>query len=175
MKISQTAITEDIKRINDSFRSSRLSRIFEILSWIHHNLKLDLDENYKKEHFRSRTAGEIIESKKLTGCSDYALVFLVLAKASGFKTKYVETIQTEWLRDGGDKILGHVFVEVFLDKEEEWVIIDPQGAVIRAWYGKRYVVYAKGEDSWDIGIKNFDDLKEKFFEYRKKYSIKKRG
>lgn len=166
---SQTNITSSIEEISKPFRLEGVGRVFEILSWIHHNLRLDLDENYKKKYFRARTAEEIIETGKLTGCSDYALVFLVLAKASGFKTRYVETIQTDWLKEGGDKILGHVFVETLIDEKSGWLIIDPQNAVIRAWYGKRYVVYAKGEDSWDIGIRNFTDLKEKFFEYKEKY------
>ncbi len=79
----------------------------------------------------------------------------------------MEAIETAWLERGGDEILGHVFVEVLFD--DKWLIVDPQGAVIKAWYGRRYAIYAKGNDSWDLGIKNFDDLKNKFIEYREKY------
>lgn len=95
------------------------------------------------------------------------MVFLSLIRASGFEAKYVEAIETVWLERGCDEILGHVFVEVLLDNK--WLIVDPQGAVIKAWYGRRYAIYAKGNDSWDLGIKNFDDLKNKFIEYREKY------
>jgi hypothetical protein len=169
--MTQTEITQDIKNITSGFKTDGLSRIFEVLTWIHKNLKLDQNEEYKKEYFRTRTSEEIIKSKKLTGCTDYALVFLSLIRASGFEARYVEAIETAWLENGGDKILGHIFAEVLIGND--WFIVDPQSAVIRAWYGKRYVIYAKGQDSWDIGIRNLDDLRSKFLEYRNNESLKK--
>jgi len=80
----QTEITQNIKDIVSGFKTIGLDRIFEVLVWIHKNLKLALNEEYKKEYFRTRTSEEIIESKKLTGCTDYALAFLSLIRASGF-------------------------------------------------------------------------------------------
>ena len=158
----QADITLQTKEISSKFTSTGLDRIFEVLKWIHRNLKTDFSEEYKEENFRTRTSSQIIESGKLTGCTDYALVFLSLIRVSGFEARYVEAIETKWLEEGGGQILGHVFVEVCLNGS--WYIVDPQGAVIKAWYGKQYVIYAKGNDSWDIGIKSFRDLKEKFSE-----------
>ena len=169
--ISQTAITPRIKEIAGKFTDTGLDRIFEILKWVHKNLKADSGEEYKADNFRTRTADQIIESGKLTGCTDYALVFLSLARASNFEVKYVEAIETKWMEEGGERVLGHVFAEVHL--HNTWYIVDPQGALIKAWYGKRYVIYAKGTDSWDIGIRNFEDLKKKFSEYREKYNTQK--
>ena len=169
--LSQTSITPYVEEIVGQFKTTGLNRIFEILEWIHKNLKLDSNNEYKSENFRVRTASQIIESRKLTGCTDYALVFLSLVRASGFEARYVETIETKWIENGGEPILGHVFAEVNIDNA--WYIIDPQGATIKAWYGKRYAIYAKGNDSWDIGIRNFEDLREKFLEYREKYKSQK--
>lgn len=165
--MTQTETTPKVLEIVSALKTQGLDRILNALSWIHKNLKRELDEEYKSEHFRKRTATEIIESGKLTGCTDYALVFLALIRASGIDAKYVEAIEVDWLKDGGNQIKGHIFAEVKL--KDSWYIVDPQAAVIKAWYGKRYEIYARGEDSWDIGIKNFDELKEKFQAYRKEY------
>lgn len=165
--MTQTEITQKIKDIILAFKTTGLDRIFEVLMWIHKNLKLDTDKEFKKEYFRTRTAEEIIDSGKLTGCTDYALVFLALIRASGFEAKYVEAIETKWLEEDEDTILGHVFVEVKLGGK--WYILDPQAAAIKVWYGKRYAIFAKGEDSWNIGIKNFSELEEQFVEFKKHY------
>ncbi len=165
--MTQTEATPKIKDIVSSFKTQGLDGVFEALEWIHKNLKRDLDEEYKSEHFRKRTATEIIESGKLTGCTDYALVFLALVRAIGIEAKYVEAIETDWLKEGGEHIKGHIFAEVKIG--DSWYIVDPQAAVIKAWYGRRYEIYARGEDSWDVGIKSFEDIKEKFRIYREEY------
>lgn len=165
--MNQTEITSGIQSIADGFVKTGIDRIFEVLEWVHKNCKPENDPAYKKEHFRTRTAEEIIESKKLTGCTDYALVFIVLMRASGYETEYAEVIEDRWLEQGGEDIRGHVFAEVNIDGKT--YIVDPQGACIKAWYGKRYVIFAKGKDSWDIGIKDFKDLREKFEKFREKW------
>jgi len=164
----QTEITQNIKDIVSGFKTIGLDRIFEVLVWIHKNLKLALNEEYKKEYFRTRTSEEIIESKKLTGCTDYALAFLSLIRASGFEAQYVEAIENKWLEEEDVRISGHVFVEVKIG--EHWYIVDPQGAAIKAWYGKRYSIYAKGRDSWDIGIVDFKTLQRKFCAFKKEFN-----
>ncbi len=165
--MKQTNITPNIKSITQTFTKSGIDRIFEVLEWTHKNCKLKDDKEYKQLHFRTRTADEIITSKTCTGCTDYALVFLALMRASGYDATYVEAIEGKWLQEGGDPVLGHIFAEVVID--EKPYIIDPQNACIKAWYGKRYVIFAKGKDSWDIGIHNFDELKEKFFTFREEW------
>jgi hypothetical protein len=32
-----------------------------------------------------------------------------------------------------------------------------------------FEIYKKGLDSWDLGIRSFDDLKNKFFAFREEY------
>lgn len=168
--MTQTEITDKIKSIEKSFNKKGIDRIFEVLEWVHKNCKKERDEEYKKSNFRNRTATEIIDSGKCTGCTDYALVFITLMRASGFNVEYVETIEEDWLQNGSDDIKGHVFAEVEIDGER--YIVDPQGALIKAWYGKRCVIFKKGKDSWDIGIKSLKDLKDKFFAFREEYLSK---
>lgn len=167
MYMNQITITPSIKVIAEGFYKKNVGRIFESLEWLHKNCKPENSLEYKEKNFRTRTAEEIIESKKLTGCTDYALVLIALMRASGYKTTYVEAIEEKWLQEGGKNISGHVFAEVVIDGTT--YIVDPQGACIKAWYGRRYVIFAKGNDSWDIGIKSFKDLKESFENFREKW------
>ncbi len=165
----QTRITKNISNIADIFKESNIDLVFEVLTWIHKNLKQTQDQDFKKEFFRKRTASEIIESKKLTGCTDYTLVFTALMRANGISTKYIETIRDSWLEKGDlGSLEGHVFSEVFID--EKWYIVDPQMAIIKAWYGKRFHVIGEGMDSWDIGIKDIEDLKKDFSKFREDYN-----
>jgi hypothetical protein len=162
----QTKITFDIKILAKSFRKRRVDLVFEILTWLHKNLK-ERTGAVKDTLFRQRTAQEIIDSKFVIGCTDWALAFIILARAKKIPAIYVETIRKKWL-DVGKKnfIEGHVFVEVYINKH--WYIIDPEQAAIKSHYD-RWVIFKKGLDSWDIGIRNFNELKKQFLEFRRKY------
>lgn len=163
----QTKITDLTKEISVIFESRDLDLIFEILGWIKKNLKKKELGREKIDLFRKRTAEEIIKSGFLTGCTDYALAFIVLARACHIPTKYVEAIRNKWLDIGTEEYLeGHVFAECFINNK--WYIIDPEEGDIKSSYG-RFQIYAKDLDSWSLGIKNFDDLKVKFLEFRKNY------
>jgi hypothetical protein len=77
----------------------------------------------------------------------------------------VETIRRRWLDKGKDNFIeGHIFAEVYLN--DHWYIVDLEQATIRGWYN-RWIIFKKGLDSWDIGIKNFDELKKQFIKFRK--------
>ena len=41
-----------------------------------------------------------------------------------------------------------------------------------ARYPKRYVVYAKGLDSWDLGIYDISTMREKFIPFAEKFNSK---
>lgn len=164
---SQVQPNSRIKKITESLSKNPFEAVLEAMRWTSRNNKFDSSPEFKNRAFRKRTAAEIIESGILTGCTDYALVCISLLKAYGLKTKYVEAIETEWLRNGGNTIKGHVFVEVKIG--DNWQILDPQGGTIRAWYGRRYEIFGKGRDSWDLNINNFNDLKRKFTSFKKEY------
>jgi len=160
----QTQITEKIETIADGFKSSGLDLIFEILNWLHKNVKPKTDSEYKNEFFRKRTAEQIIDSGYATGCTDYALVFTTLVRAKNIPAKYIEAISTQWFEKGDlEHLEGHVFSEVQINNN--WYIIDSQTAVIKAWYGKRFEILEEGLDSWDIGVRNIEDLKKKFEQF----------
>lgn len=161
----QAKITENIKNIATEFTGEGLALIEEILKWVHKNLKTNDDSELKKELFRRRTADQIISDGFITGCTDNALAFIALARAKDIPTKYVETIRRKWLDIGDENMIeGHIFAEVEINGK--WHIIDPMDACLRFWYS-RWIVYARGLDSWDIGIRNFQELQEKFIEFRK--------
>jgi len=87
--------------------------------------------------------------------------------AQGTPTKYIETLNVAWLESSKPDFLeGHVFSEVYIDGY--WYIIDPEGAVIKSWYGKRFDILAEGLDFADVGLNNLEDLKKAFENYKNK-------
>lgn len=161
----QTKITKKVITIAAGFKLSGFDLIFEILNWLHKNIKLKADSEYKNQFFRKRTAEQVIDSGYATGCTDYGLVFITLARAKNIPAKYIEAVSTQWLEKGDMSHLeGHVFSEVQINRC--WYIIDSHAAVIKAWYGRRFEVLAEGLDSWDIGVKNLEDLKKRFKQFR---------
>jgi len=166
----QMEITSTMREIVDGFHADSVALVFEILRWVHHHVKQNTDSEYKNERFRKRTADQIIKDGFATGCTDYALVFIALMRAKGIPVRYVEAAKSSWVEKKDiDHIEGHVFAEVFLNKA--WFIVDPQAAVIKTWYGKQYQVVATGLDSWDIGIQDFETLREKFAEFLKNRAL----
>ena len=164
----QIAITDAIKNIADKFKQKDLDLVLEVLDWVFNNFKnIENNKEEKMKLFRKRTADEIIKSGKVTGCTDYAIVFFALARAKKIPTKYVEAIRKRWLDIGDENhIEGHVFAECQIN--DKWYIIDPQGGTIRTDY-RNYAIYKKGLDSWNIGIRSFKDLKEKFIDFKREY------
>ena len=89
----QTRLTQSTKDTARQFRAGGLDLILEILTWLQKNIKEDKSPETKNKLFRRRTAGQVIESKMATGCTDYALAFIALARAKGIPTKYIEAIK----------------------------------------------------------------------------------
>lgn len=166
----QTQITENILKIASEFSEEGLDLVAKIIKWIRKNLKPNNDKEIKDKVFRQRTAEQIIKDGYTTGCTDIGLVFAALARAKNIPTKYVETIRRKWMEsEDEDFIEGHVFAEVFLN--DRWYIIDPTEACLKFWYD-RHIIFAEGLDSWDVGIRNYKELKEKFIDFRKAYKVK---
>ena len=165
----QTEITPLIKKIARTFKSKNLYLVIEVLNWLKKiNFKYVDSPEEKMKIFRKRTASEIIESRIVSGCTDFALVFISLMRAEGIPTKYIEGIRRRWLEVGKEEesIEGHIFAECFI--KNKWYIVDPKEGTIRIGYN-RFVVFKEGLDSWDIGIKDFDELKNQFWGFKKKY------
>ncbi|MGI5897807.1 MAG: transglutaminase domain-containing protein [Candidatus Dojkabacteria bacterium] len=164
----QTEITPEIEKLTSDITGTVLEKTRKIFNLGESIMRVeDFDENV----FRKRTASEIIKSKYVTGCTDAALAFLVIARATGIPAKYVETIDTEWLRRGDDKYSGHIYVRIFDNSKDDWILIDPMKRKIDMSVPKDRVIYKEGLDSWDIGIKDFETLKKAFDSFRDKWLV----
>lgn len=165
----QTQITDDIKNIADSINGSGNDLIFGVLKAVFKKLKPDYSQDIKRQLLRTRTASEILKSGFATGCTDYAFLTIAIFRAKGIPAVYVESFRRKWLDGNEEFVEGHVLTEIFLDGK--WIIVDPEEACIRGWYN-RFVVYKRGIDSWNIGIKNIQDLKEVAFKFREEYKAR---
>ncbi len=164
----QTESTERIKEIGHTIEGSFVEKVLTILDIVS---KLPLRQENKESIFRRRTADQILSDGFVTGCTDIALVFIALLRTVGIPSKYVETIDEDWLQNGGDNITGHVYVNAF--DGSRWRIIDPMKKVIDANPDQDgRVNYKEGLDSWDIGIDSFDMLIKQFNDFRNQTLIK---
>ena len=162
----QTQITQEIKEIASDINGTVLEKAQKILDIGPSFVK---SQEYDKEVFRKRTASQIIQDGYITGCTDAALLFITLARATGIPAKYIETIDKEWLRNGGDSVEGHIFSQIY-DESRGWVWVDPMQRKVDSPPENR-VVFKEGLDSWDIGINDFDSLKTNFDEFRKQWLL----
>ncbi len=166
----QTKLTSQIKSLAKELKAnSELETILKMLKWIGENIKMNRE---RPDVFRLRTADQILSDKYSTGCTDYALIFIALSRAAGIPTKYVELLSRQWLESDETKIHGHVIGEVSVNKRRLYV--DPTQGSISIYPTSGMIIYDKGLDSWDLGIKNRDSLEEKFYKFREKYK-KERG
>lgn len=185
---SQTKITPKIEEIAATITGKDDQEIAEnIIQWIKSNLKnKDVDSIAKA----TLTAEEIIKKGEFSGCTDFALVFITLARAKNIPAIYVETIQEDFLGKvkSGVKIegsfIGHVFADLYLNGE--WVAVDPvggyftsvdskcvnnkkfdglNGCYFRKEQGQQisYLIYDKGIDFWSLGFKNKKEFTDKVY------------
>ncbi len=167
---SQTVITDSVKKRSKLIEGAGFDCVVNILEWVNKNIKIKRSVDNWDKLFRKRTAAEIIESGFSTGCTDTSLAFIILARAKKVPTKYIEAIKKAWLEGEKDLIEGHVFAEVCI--ENKWYIVDPEMMTIYVNGDKRvykhFVIYKKGLDSWDIGIRSIGEMKEKLSMFREK-------
>jgi transglutaminase-like putative cysteine protease len=172
---NQTKITPKIREISNSIEGNDINFIFILLDWVHNNIaykggKLPKGIEFN-QIFRQRTGIQIIEDGYSSGCSDYVLAFIPLARAKGIPTKYVECINKDYFSGDLQKVAGHVFAECFV--KDRWITIDPTaGNLNRGLNYSRYVIYGKGLDSWDLGIRDLKTMGEKFIPFAEEYNKK---
>ena len=162
---TQTQITPEIKKMSAGFQGETIEKAGQITSFL-----ASLPQTkFNSEIFRKRTAAQILTDNYVTGCTDSALVFVALARASGLPAKYVETIDRSWLKKGGSSIAGHVYGQVFDYKKKRWIWVDPMGGQVDISAPSERVIYKEGLDSWDIGIADFDSLRKLFERFRNEW------
>lgn len=160
----QTQFTPEIQKLASTFQGKSLDKTRQIIA----KLKSIPVTQFDNSVFRKRTAGQILKDGFITGCTDSDLVFVALARASGLSVKYVETIDKSWLKKGGGSIQGHQYAEVYDEEQKKWIWVEPMGARvdIQPPSNDGREIYRVGLDSWDIGITDFDSLRQKFEEFR---------
>lgn len=169
----QTKITSKIQEIADSIEGEGVNYIFNLLEWVHNNIAYKRGKLPKgiefNDIFRQRTADQIIREGYSSGCTDFALAFIAITRAKGIPTKYVECINKSYFNGDLQRVAGHVFVECLI--AGKWRTVDPTAGslFINKNYSK-YVVYEKGLDSWDLGIKDLETMREKFIPFAKEYN-----
>lgn len=173
----QTKITTTIKEISSSIEGDNFEFVIKLLRWINEKIKNSLPEGIEKNDiFRKRTADQIITDKYASGCTDFALTFIALARSKGIPTKYVECISRDYFDDKNlRRVRGHVFAECYL--KGSWYRVNPMTGTVffAAKYPKRYVVYAEGLDSWDLGIYDMPTMREKFGTFTEKFNSEQKG
>ncbi len=176
----QTKITSLVKNSADLIKEGTTTEetVKNIMLWEHAALKCSKEESLQYQK-RERTADDIIFSKCATGCIDYTTVFAALARAKGISATVTETVREKWIAEmvwnnnWNGKKEGHFFSEIFLPEEGAWVVIDPTGNKLsgrdeKGYYhgpgNKKYLLFERGLDSWDYGIKTdgeFADIVKK--------------
>lgn len=112
----------------------------------------------KDKIFRKRTAHEILEQGIYPTCSDIGIIFRALMISLEVPSIYVETFHEKYLL--GEDFYGHVVAKI--QAGDMWYYIDPQNNQKRVSESLEelfpLILYREGLDSWDIGIKSYDDM-----------------
>jgi transglutaminase-like putative cysteine protease len=134
-------ISERIEKSNDI--------IYEIRKYVS---SLKFNDKNKSILFRKRSGEEVLESGFSTGCTDYALAFLVLSRKLKIPAIFVESFNEAWLNSKNPhQIQGHVFVDVCLN--DLWHKFNPCNGFCGENYhiqSNRYIVAGKGLDQSQI-------------------------
>jgi hypothetical protein len=97
-----------------------------ISEYIEKNLnrpKVSIKDEIFKEKWCKRTASEVIQDGYCLDCTDISIIFIALARAMGFPTIYVETVEKDWWDMPNGYMSGHVFADVKVNGE--WKIYEP--------------------------------------------------
>lgn len=150
----QTIITEQIRKMAETIEGGFEEKIKQIFDQIG---TLAQQPEKKDEVFRKRTADQILSDGYVTESADEVLVFIALARAAGIPSKYIETIDMNWMKTGEGPVQGHVYAGTF--DEGKCRVVDPSQRSIDVDIKKDgRVIYQMGLDSWGIGISDAESL-----------------
>lgn len=148
------------KDILDQFNNNKdLSTLIEIYSYISSSAFQNSSDMYMEKF--GRTVDEIIDSKTLTGCTDYGLVFASIARDKGIPTIFIQTARVDWIydriRDKAQGIIGHILIEVYIDGK--WRLVDSTAGKYYSDYDTNnfslndgYYVFSKSIEVFDSGV-----------------------
>ncbi len=153
----QSKITPRIKSIVEKFDGDEFDKITQICEWISKNVPFNSDYKKTIKIFASRTADKIINDKFSSGCHDVAVLTATFLRALSIPAKFIEGINK--LKPENQ---GHCVVEAYV--RNRWILIDPALFLIYMepsrsdFYEENYIT-GISIDSWDNGVKTFDDWK----------------
>ena len=146
-----------LEKVMHDFNAKRvmgknITKIDSLIAWIHAKTMVSKDEEYKKQNKFQRTAQEIARDQKMTGCTDYAMLFATFARQIGIPTTILHTAEEKWLQrllNGEDckMHIGHSFCECFY--EGKWILVDPTAKRTEDDYDPERIVL-----SYDLGGDN---------------------
>lgn len=131
------------------------------------------------------TVRELLESRELTGCHDWALMLSALLRSAGYQANMVDTAGVQWMAAAAEAqrkgqqvqgFEGHVFVEAKI--EGRWILVDPGSAryipdydpanpLIPMEVGPQtsYCVMFKGLDPAGYGIDSIQTLNKRMLDF----------
>lgn len=161
---SQTEVDQNILNFLGDFKITSPQDLIVLKDKIMNGLETRPYDSETKTHADSiqwkRTASEIISDGYVyegKACSDIAIIFLTLCKALNIDGHLVKLVTT----DGSNT---HSIVEVNLNNT--WFQFDPsardavplEGVLDNETvWNKKYKVWKKGRDVWDLGLESIDD------------------
>ncbi|MBU1183257.1 MAG: hypothetical protein KKE00_01080 [Proteobacteria bacterium] len=155
------AIAQEASQINGS---NRRERLYKAVDYVWKNFNFN---NWYSDKAFALTADELFRTRNLGGCSDFALVSVVLFRSAGIPSRLVITANVDWMQafQKNDLLIttGHTFVEAYL--EEKWHLIDPTNRLLFEGYDETQRSYPnmeylclRGTDYWDMGVTGISDL-----------------
>ncbi len=105
------------------------AQVAEIFGWLRHEFKSSAGGGVA---IGVSTTEQLLKTRVMTGCHDWALVYASFARALGYPTVVVDAASIPWMKQAqsGKKgaYSGHVFVEVYV--AGKWILIDSTNG----WY-----------------------------------------
>lgn len=120
----------------------------------------------KIKYFGQRTLDAILHQGIYPTCSDIGVVFRGLMVAQGIAASYLEAFHEDYLLDRPNRRSRwdvHVLSRVF-PKQGIPLIVDPlpnpriYAKEYELFVDQKLVIGAQGLDSWDVGVRTFEDL-----------------
>lgn len=116
--------------------------IKSLYNWIAHNVKYIEDKQLRAKLKFQRTAQEIWQSKTVTGCTDYAILFATFARQINIPTTFLHTAELSWVNrlisnEDFKMHSGHSFCECFVNNK--WILVDPTFRQIEENYNSEII------------------------------------
>jgi len=137
------------------------------------------------------TADELLSEKNLipghrrirniNGCTQISCITRALLLAKGIPSLLVDTIEENWIKNNRkwntqqkERVSGHYFLDVYDEKDKKWYTINPGNREERfhehgdySIGGRKYIEFARGRDTVDMGFTNQEERLNKLEESMK--------